>query len=63
MITQTSNAIKPCTIKELAAKYEVTPKVLRKWLIPHNKVIGKKTGRYYNILQIKIIFGLLGEPG
>jgi len=62
MITQKPNEIKPCTTKELAAKYNITPKVLRLWLLPHNNAIGKKVGRYYNILQIKTIYHLLGEP-
>jgi hypothetical protein len=63
MITQNSNQVKPCTTKELAAKYEVTPKVLRGWLRPHKKHIGKKIGHYYTILQIRIIFDRLGDPG
>ncbi|MGG9960198.1 hypothetical protein [Ferruginibacter sp. SUN106] len=62
MITQKANAVKPYNTKELAAKYGVTPKVLRMWLLPHNQVIGEKTGRYFTILQIKKIFDLLGEP-
>ena len=55
--------IKPCSLKELSNIYGVTVRTIKKWIAPHDKKIGKKIGRYYNALQVKIIFEKLGLPG
>lgn len=53
---------KPCTVKELAAMYNVSTKTIRKWLLPHQASIGPKTGWYFTTLQVRIIFERLGAP-
>ncbi len=55
--------IKPYSLKELAAIYEVTPHTMRAWLLPHKEAIGERVGRYYTISQVRIIFEKLGLPG
>jgi len=54
--------VKPYNIKELAAIYGVGRKTMVKWLQAHQKSIGKKEGRLYTALQVKIIFDVLGLP-
>lgn len=55
--------IKPYTIGELCNIYSVTNKTMNRWLKPHAVTVGKRNGRYYTALQVKIIFDLLGLPG
>jgi hypothetical protein len=54
--------IKTYSKKQLAALYNVSPKVLRNWLRPHLNKIGKYTGKTYTPKQIKIIIELIDEP-
>ena len=56
------NEIKPYSTKELANIYGVCEKTLKKWLIPFHQEVGERHGRYYNVAQVKIIFGRLGVP-
>jgi transposase-like protein len=64
MNTFTATAeIKPYSTKEIAMLYGVCDKTLKKWLKPFEEYIGKKTGRYYTIAQVNIIFDKLGMPG
>lgn len=60
--TGIEHVAKPCTLKELAALYNVSTKTIRTWLLPHQPFIGQKTGRYYTTLQVRIIFDKLGTP-
>ena len=60
--TGTEQVAKPSTLKELAAMYNVSTKTIRTWLLPPQTSIGKKTGRYYTSLQVRIIFDKLGTP-
>ena len=62
MSTTTDMTIKACTITELANMYGVSLKTFRAWLQPHQDAIGKRLGRYYNTLQVRIIFERLGYP-
>lgn len=55
--------IKPYSIKELAAKYGVCDKTLKKWMKPFAEAIGEKQGRYFTVAQVQIIFDKLGLPG
>ena len=55
--------IKPYSKKELCVLYGVDPKTLNRWLANYEEGIGKKIGRYYNVVQVKIIFDKLGHPG
>jgi hypothetical protein len=62
----TRNAIiqlRPYSLKELAALYEVKPRTIKLWLEPFLEIIGVKKGRFYTIKQIEIIFDKIGEPG
>lgn len=60
--TNTTIAIKPYSLTELAAIYGVTVRTIKKWIAPFEKETGEKIGRYYNALQVKIIFDKLGLP-
>ncbi|HEX4878102.1 MAG TPA: hypothetical protein VFV31_15640 [Chitinophagaceae bacterium] len=55
--------IKPYSLTELAHIYGVTVRTIKKWIAPFEKETGEKIGRYYNALQVKIIFEKLGVPG
>ena len=63
MNTTNEITVKASTTKELAAMYGISAKTFRTWLQPHQKSIGEKVGRYYSVLQIRIIFDKLGYPG
>lgn len=54
--------IRPYSNKELCVLYGISDKTLHKWLKPFNKEIGSRIGRFYNIMQVKIIFKNLGIP-
>ena len=54
--------VKPYCIIELCNMYQTTPKTFKKWLIPFAHEIGKKNGRFYNVLQVSLIFDKLGLP-
>lgn len=60
--TNNTIAIKPYSLTELAAIYGVTVRTIKKWIAPFEKETGEKIGRYYNALQVKIIFDKLGLP-
>ncbi len=55
--------IKPYSLAELARIYGVQSRTLKNWLVPHDEAIGKRIGRFYTALQVKIIFEKLGLPG
>lgn len=55
--------IKPYNLTELSRIYNVTARTIKKWIAPFEKEVGIKNGRYYNALQVKIIFEKLGLPG
>lgn len=54
--------LKPSLFKELAALYGYSERVFRKQLKAINDDIGKKSGYFYTIRQILIIFDKLGPP-
>ena len=54
--------IKPYTKKDLSNLYEVSVRCLSTMLEPFEEEIGKKSGWYYNVNQVKIIFHKLGYP-
>ena len=58
--TNNTIAIKPYSLTELAAIYGVTVRTIKKWIAPFEKETVVKIGRYYNALQVKIIFDKLG---
>jgi hypothetical protein len=54
--------VKPKSVAELAKMYEMTPRTLKKWLVPHEGIIGEKIGRYFSVNQVAVIFKCLGMP-
>ena len=54
--------IRPSSIKDLAGVYGCCDKTMKKWIIPFNSEVGVKNGRYYSVVQVKIIFERLGLP-
>lgn len=62
-ITRDAIEVKPYSITELAAIYNMTRKTINKWLKPHESVIGKRIGRYYTVKQVVLIFELIELPG
>ncbi len=54
--------LRPHNLKELSALYRISARTLKKWLLPFEKKIGKRTGYYYTIPQVRKIFSLLGFP-
>ncbi len=63
MNTTNEIGLKAYTTKELAAMYGISTKTFRAWLTPHKEHIGLKTGSYFTVLQVKIIFERFGLPG
>ena len=61
-MSTTKNSWKPCTVKELAGMYGVSPKTLRTWMEPHQAAIGERVSRYFTALQLQVIFDRLGLP-
>ncbi len=60
--TNNNIEIRHYSVAELSRIYNVNPRTLRRWLLPHQSSIGYKIGRYYNALQVKIIFEKIGLP-
>jgi hypothetical protein len=54
--------VKPYSAKDLANIYGVAKKTMNKWLEPFVHEIGPKKGRYYTVVQVKIIFHRIGLP-
>lgn len=57
-----SEGLKAYTISELASFYGISPKVFVRWLKPHEEKIGKREGRYYNVMQVQYILKIFGTP-
>ncbi len=47
---------------ELARMYGVNRRTFKRWIEPFLNRIGKRRGRFYTIMQVKIIFEKLGTP-
>jgi hypothetical protein len=58
----TKSGIRPYTKKDLAALYELSTRAFYTMFRPHEELVGKKSGRYYSILQVETIFKRLGLP-
>lgn len=50
------------SVPELAALYQVCDRTFKKWVKPFAIEIGPRTGRLYNVNQVKTIFSRLGMP-
>jgi len=54
--------VKPYTMQELCNMYQVSDAVMRKWFKPFENEIGNRVGWFYNVSQVRTIFGRLGAP-
>ena len=48
---------------QLAKQYNVCVRTLRRWLMKHDHVLEKRTGRYWTPKQVKQIYATIGPPG
>ncbi len=62
-ITTDKFELKAYSKKELAEKYQVSVKTFNSWLKPFEDKVGKKSGRYYTVNQVKTMLEVLGVPG
>jgi transposase len=54
--------LKPLTHKQLAEMYGVSWLTFQNWMRKVEHEVGKKTGHFYHIHQVKKIFQLFGLP-
>jgi hypothetical protein len=54
--------LKPYNHKQLANFYGVCWVTFQKWVKRHEEEIGKKTGHFYSIKQVLVIFKIFGMP-
>ncbi|MDI1355326.1 MAG: hypothetical protein PSX36_10430 [bacterium] len=62
-ITTDKFELKAYSKRELAEKYQVSVKTFNSWLKPFEDKVGKKSGRYYTVNQVKTMLEVLGVPG
>ena len=55
-------ASRPRNLKELAARYNCTPKTFRRWLNKAKLDLGVKLGYYFSPRQVKIILNHMSTP-
>jgi len=55
----TDNDIRPMTLGELAQRWGVSCKTVKKWIRPFAHEIGPKVGKIYNARQVAIILSKL----
>ncbi len=49
-------------LTELANTYGVSNRTMKKWLAPHQHLIGPRNGLLYTPKQVRQIYECLGEP-
>ncbi len=54
--------LKPLTHKQLAQMYGVSWITIQNWIKKVEPEVGKKTGHFYHVPQVRIIFKLFGIP-
>lgn len=54
--------LKPYNHKQLADFYGVCWLTFQRWIKKHEVEIGKKTGHFYSVNQVLVIFKVLGMP-
>jgi transposase len=54
--------LKPLTHKQLAEMYGVSWLTFQNWIKKVEKEVGKKTGHFYHVSQVRKIFQLFGIP-
>ncbi|SMD37643.1 hypothetical protein SAMN04488029_3387 [Reichenbachiella faecimaris] len=52
----------PMSLSELANAYDISNKIMKKWLAPYQKEIGKRVGILYTPKQVMKIYECLGYP-
>jgi hypothetical protein len=55
--------LKPYSKKELAEIYSISVRCLNNWINKFKPEVGAICGRFYNVNQVRVIFGKLGLPG
>lgn len=55
--------LKAYSPKEIRNLYGVSSRTFKKWTEVFEKEIGEVKGKYYTVLQVKIIIDKLGAPG
>lgn len=55
----TDNDIRPMTLGELAQRWEVDCRTVRRWIKPFEAEIGPRVGNIYNARQVEIILSKL----
>lgn len=59
---KTTFILRPYTLKELAALYEVSKHTFRRWIQPYADEIGARLGKTYTMLQVVEIIKRIGFP-
>ncbi|HSH66544.1 MAG TPA: hypothetical protein VLB84_12330 [Bacteroidia bacterium] len=54
--------LKAYSPREVAELYDISNRILKKWLVPFEDEIGARIGHYYSPKQMKVIFEKLGIP-
>jgi hypothetical protein len=54
--------LKPYNHKQLADFYGVCWLTFQRWIKKHEQEIGKKTGHFYSINQVLLVFKIFGMP-
>ena len=62
VLTTPSIQLRAYSKTEIAELYKLSMKSLTKWLVPLEKELGPRIGRFYNPKQVEIIFKELGIP-
>lgn len=55
--------IKPYSTGELANRYNMSVKVFNRMIEPFRHIIGERNGRFYTVLQVGLIYEMVGPPG
>jgi hypothetical protein len=54
--------LKAYSPREVAELYDISNRILKKWLTPFENEIGPRIGHYYSPKQMMVIFEKLGIP-
>jgi hypothetical protein len=62
MTEENDAPLKAYNAKELAAMYGIDQRTFSRWVNDYEDAIGPKSGRFFNVLQVEIIFQVMGRP-
>lgn len=54
--------VKPYSPAELSELYGISIRTFNRWVLPLEKKLGKRIGRFYSVKQTEILFKHLGLP-